>query len=65
VGIQFDKQQILDLLIQQGKEHLVPQAQQKLPAKVDHQQHASMLQELGIDPKSLGSGLLGGKGLNL
>jgi hypothetical protein len=63
--MEFDKQQILDLLIKQGKEHLVPQAQQKLPAKVDHEQHAGLLQELGIDPKNLATGLIGGKGLQL
>jgi hypothetical protein len=61
--MEFDKQQILDLLIKQGKEHLVPQAQQKLPAKVDHEQHAGLLQELGIDPKNLATDLIEGKGL--
>jgi hypothetical protein len=61
--MEFDKQQIIDLLVKQGKEHLVPQAQQKLPAKVDHEQHAGMLQELGIDPKSLATNLIEGKGL--
>lgn len=61
--MEFNKEQILDMLIKQGKQHLVPQAQQKLPAKVDHEQHAGMLQELGIDPKNLASGLIDGKGL--
>jgi hypothetical protein len=56
--MEFNKEQILDMLIKQGKAHLVPQAQQKLPAKVDHEQHAGMLQELGLDPKNLASGLL-------
>ena len=61
--MEFDKQQILDMLIQQGKEHLVPQAQQKLPARVDHEQHAGLLQELGVDPQSLVTNLIDGKGL--
>jgi hypothetical protein len=57
--MEFDKEHILDMLIKQGKEHLVPHAQQKLPAKVDHEQHAGMLQELGLDPKDLASGFPG------
>jgi hypothetical protein len=63
--VEFDKTQILDMLINQGKEHLVPAAQQKLPARVDHQQHAGLLEELGIKPESLASGLVEGKGLHL
>jgi hypothetical protein len=61
--MEVNKGQILDLLIKQGKEHLVPQAQQKLPATVDHEKHAGMLEELGLDPKDVASNVLGGKGL--
>jgi hypothetical protein len=31
----------------------VEQAKQKLPDQVDHEQHAGLLQELGIDPQQL------------
>lgn len=62
--MEINKEQILDMLIKQGKEHLVPQAQQKLPAKVDHEKHSGMLQELGLDPGAVAKDLMGGgKGL--
>lgn len=59
--MEIDKEQILDMLIKQGKEHLVPHAQQKLPRKVDHNKHAGMLQDLGLDPGDVAKNLMGGK----
>jgi hypothetical protein len=59
--VEINKEQILDMLIKQGKEHLIPQAQQKLPAKVDHEKHAGMLQDLGLDPTDVAKNLMGGR----
>lgn len=57
--MQIDKQQILDFLQQNGQADKVEQAKQKLPDQVDHDQHAGLLQELGINAREL----LTGKGL--
>lgn len=51
--MQIDKQTILNFLGQQGKGDQVEQVKQKLPDQVDHEQHAGLLQELGIDPQQL------------
>jgi hypothetical protein len=57
--MQIDKQTILNFLQQHGQGDKVEQAKQKLPDQVDHEQHAGLLQELGIDAKEL----LKGRGL--
>jgi hypothetical protein len=57
--MQIDRQTILDLLRERGHQDTAEQASQKLPEQVDHEQHAGLLQELGIDPREL----LAGKGL--
>ena len=57
--MQIDKNMILDLLRQRGEHDKADQAEQQLPDQVDHEQHAGMLQNLGIDPKQL----LSGKGI--
>jgi hypothetical protein len=63
--MQIPKQQILDLLRQQGKEDQVGQADQELPDQVDTDQHAGLLEKFGLDPaeilSKLGGGALGGK----
>jgi len=51
--VKFEKQQVLDFLIEQGKSHLVPEAEQELPAKVDTEEHAGLLAKFGIDPAQL------------
>ena len=57
--MEIPKDQILDLLRQQGKHDQASQAQQELPDKVDTDQHADLLSKFGIDPKEL-IGKLGG-----
>jgi hypothetical protein len=58
--MQIPKEQILDLLRQQGKEDQVGEADQQLPDQVDPQQDAGLLQKFGIDPGDLLSKLGGG-----
>ncbi len=59
------KQQILELLQQQGKGDQVGQADQELPEQVDTDQHAGLLEKFGLDPAEivtkLGAGGLGDK----
>jgi hypothetical protein len=63
--MQIPKEQILDLLRQQGKDDQVGEADRQLPDQVDPQQDAGLLQKFGIDPGDLlskfGRGALGGK----
>ena len=63
--MEFDKEQIVNMLIQQGKQHLVPEARKKLPKKVHHEKHSGKLQELGLDPGDIAKNLMGRKGLHL
>ena len=60
--MQIPKEQILDLLRQQGKDDQAGQADQELPDQVDTDQHAGLLQKFGIDPAEL-LGKLGGGGI--
>jgi hypothetical protein len=57
--MQIPKDQILDLLRQQGEHDQASQAQQELPDQVDTDQHADLLAKFGIDPTQL-IGKLGG-----
>ncbi len=61
--MQIPKEQILDLLRQQGKDDQVGEADQQLPDQVDPDQHADLLSRLGIDPQDLLGGLGGKLGL--
>ena len=65
--MQIDKAQILDLLRSQGDEQKAQQADQELPGQVDTDQHAGLLEKLGLNPADLiaklgGGGLGGGLG---
>jgi hypothetical protein len=64
--MQIDKAQILQLLQSQGQGDKAQQADQELPGQVDTDQHAGILQKLGLDPmdlvKMLGGGGGGGQG---
>jgi hypothetical protein len=51
--MQIDKHQIIELLRKEGKNEHVQKALDELPDKVDHEQHAHMLQKFGIDPGDL------------
>jgi hypothetical protein len=63
--MQIPKEQILDLLREQGQGDRVSQADQELPEQVDTDQHAGLLEKFGLDPaeiiSKLGGGALGGK----
>jgi hypothetical protein len=56
--MEFDKQAVLDLIKQQGGDH--QRAAKQLPDKVDHEQHADLLQQFGLNPSDLLSKLGGG-----
>jgi hypothetical protein len=62
--MQIPKEQILELLRSRGEDDKASQAQGELPDQVDTEQHADLLQRLGIDPGDL-AGSLGGIGNKL
>ena len=49
----IDKSLIISELEKQGKSDQVQKALAELPDKVDHEEHAQMLQRYGIDPGKL------------
>ena len=51
--MQLDKEFILDELRKQGKNEHVQKAIEELPDKIDHEQHAALLEKFGIDPGKL------------
>jgi predicted PhzF superfamily epimerase YddE/YHI9 len=53
IVMQFDKSTIVQFLQQKGEGDKAQQAQQQLPDTVDHEQHADLLQRLGINPQDL------------
>lgn len=57
--MQIPKEQILELLRSRGDDDKAAQAEGELPDQVDTEQHADLLQRLGIDPGDL-AGSLGG-----
>jgi hypothetical protein len=63
--MQIPKEQILELLRSRGQDDKATQADGELPDQVDTEQHAGILQKLGVDPgdlvSQLGGGGLGGK----
>ena len=59
--MQIPKEQILELLRSRGEDDKAGQADSELPDQVDTEQHAGILQKLGIDPSDL-AGSLGGVG---
>ena len=63
--MQTDKSMVLDLLRQQakGKADQADQAQQKLPDRVDTDQHAGLLEIFGLSPQELVAKVAGGGGL--
>jgi hypothetical protein len=64
--MEIPKEKILELLRSQGDHDKAQQADQELPDQVDPEQHAGILDRLGIDPQEIlgklgGLGGLGGK----
>jgi hypothetical protein len=52
--VQLDKSEVIDLLRKEGKDEHVQKTLQELPDKIDHEQHAQMIQQkFGIDPGKL------------
>ena len=59
--MEIPKDQILQLLRSRGEDAKADQANSQLPDQVDPEQHAGLLNQLGIDPQDL-LGSLGGGG---
>jgi hypothetical protein len=51
--MQIDKQQIISLLRERGEHGKASQAEQQLPDQIDHEEDASLLGRLGVDPQEL------------
>jgi hypothetical protein len=51
--MQLDKQFVLDELRKAGQDQHVQKAVQELPEKIDHEQHAALLEKFGLDPGKL------------
>jgi hypothetical protein len=60
--MQIPKDQILQLLRSRGEDQKAEQADGQLPDQVDTEEHAGILQQLGIDPQDLLGSLGGGAG---
>lgn len=58
----IDKQQIIDLLKNQGDHDKAQQADQELPDQVDTDRDSGLLSKLGINPQDLLGKLGGGLG---
>ena len=58
--MQIDKQQIIAKLTELGQQDKATQADQELPDQVDTDQHAGLLDKLGINPSDLLGGAAGG-----
>ena len=58
--MQIDKNTILDLLRARGQQDQASQAEQELPAQVDTEQDAGLLQRFGLDPQELLQRFMGG-----
>jgi poly-D-alanine transfer protein DltD len=54
--MQIDKSMVIAELEKQGKNEHVQKALQELPDKIDHEQHAQLLEKFGIDPGKLVAG---------
>ena len=51
--MQFDKQTVVDIIRQEVGSEQAQQALRQLPEQVDHEQHAELLQQLGVNPDQL------------
>jgi hypothetical protein len=51
--MQIPKQEILELLAGQGQDERVEQARRELPDQVEPEQHADLLERVGLNPRGL------------
>jgi hypothetical protein len=51
--MQLDKKFVLEELRKAGQSKHVEQAVQELPEKIDHDEHAQLLEKFGLDPGKL------------
>jgi len=51
--MQLDKQFVLDELRKEGQSAHVQHALDELPEKIDHEQHAALLEKFGLEPGKL------------
>jgi len=51
--MEIPKDKILEVLRERGDHDKAQQAEQELPDRVDHEEHANLLEKHGIDPKDL------------
>ena len=51
--MQIPKDKVLELLRERGDHDKAQQAERELPDRVDHEEHANLLEKHGIDPKDL------------
>jgi hypothetical protein len=58
--MQFDKQQVIQALESMGNHQQAQQAQSQLPDRVDTDQHAGLLSNLGADVPQLIQQITGG-----
>jgi hypothetical protein len=49
----IDRSTVISEVEKQGKNEHVQKALQELPEKIDHEQHAQLLEKFGIDPGKL------------
>ena len=58
--MQIDKNQVLDLLKQQGQHDRAAEADRELPQQVDTEQHGGLLERFGLSPADLAQRFMGG-----
>ncbi len=59
--MQIDKETVLGLLREQGKDEQAEEASRELPDQVDTDRDAGLLQRFGIEPQELLSRFTGGR----
>lgn len=55
--MEIPKEQIISFLESRGQGDQAQQADQQLPDQVDHEGHADLLQQIGVNPQELVSNL--------
>jgi len=60
--MEFDKNQVVEMLRSQGDNDKAQLANRELPDRVDPQKHAGILSQLGVNPLDLMNELGGGLG---